>query len=253
MNKIIFFHIFYFIIFILDSSLISTQIFESYGFYTIKYYDENDSDCLNKSISETIINVDNITERCIESENYSIYLANWKPFSNSLGYKLIDNCDDDTLNELEEEEFEEDDEDGSFLCNGFCAKDKFTKKKYVCLYNNIIKTANITLTLFDDKKCKKEIITKVFNNECVNFESYSILPLNWKDEKKYLYYKFYTNHTDCYGENINITESYLLCNKKCHKTNIKHLNQLIYYKCEFSKENFLFLKKILLFLLLIIL
>jgi len=251
MNKILFFHIFYFIIFILDSSLIFTQIFESYGYYIIKYYDTNDRDCEDKPISEEKFHVDNISERCIEYENSAIYLANWKPFSNSLGYKLIDNCNDSTLNELEEEEIEE--EDGSFLCNGFCARDIFTGLNYICLYNNIIESANIILNFYEDKKCKNNISSTELNSECKNFDSYSILPLNWKDEKKYLYYKNYSNHTDCYGESINISENYFFCNKKCHKTNITHLNQLIYYKCEFSKENFLFLKKILLFLILIIL
>ena len=249
MNKKIILIIFYFI---LNSSLIFTQIFYSYGYYIIKYYDNLDKDCLNEPVDEIIVNIENNTEKCIETQNSSIYLANWKPFSNSLGYKIVDNCDESTLSELEEEEIEE--EDGSLLCNGFCSKDRFSDYNYICLYNNIIDSANITLKFFEDKKCKniKEEIT--MNNTCKDLDGYSILPLNWKDEKKYLYYQNYTNHTNCYGEIINnITESYFFCNKKCHKMSNSNVSEIFYYKCEFTKENFLFFNKILFFLILIIL
>ena len=249
MNKIILI-IFYFI---LNSSLILTQIFESFGNYIIKYYEKSDKDCLKEPVDKIIIDIENSTEKCIETPNASIYLANWKPFSNSLGYKIVDNCSESTVNELEEEEIEE--EDGSLLCNGFCSRDRFSNYNYICYYNNIRDSADIILNFYNDKKCKNKIKEEItMKNKCESFDNYSILPLNWKDEKKYLYYKNYTNHTNCYGEIINnITESYFFCNKKCHKMSNSNVSEIFYYKCEFTKENFLFFNKILFFLILIIL
>ena len=247
MNKIILI-IFYFI---LNSSLILTQIFESFGNYIIKYYENDDKDCLKEPVDKILIDITNNTEKCIETPKSSLYLANWKPFSNSIGYKIVDNCDESTLSEFEEEEIEE--EDGSLLCNGFCSRDRFSNKNYICFYNNIRDSADILLNFYYDKKCKSEIKEIEMKNKCYNFGNYSILPLNWKDEKKYLYYKNYTKHTNCSGEIINnITESYFFCNKKCHKMSNSNESEIFYYRCKFSKENFLFFKKILFFLILII-
>jgi hypothetical protein len=66
MNKKIILIIFYFI---LNFSLIFTQIFYSYGYYIIKYYYNSDKDCLNEPVDEIIVNIENNKEKCIETQN----------------------------------------------------------------------------------------------------------------------------------------------------------------------------------------
>ena len=218
------------------------QIVTTYGHYIIRYFDTNDSFCINEPISTYSFPVDSI--ECIEiNDTFFIQFRDWDSYSNSLRYYGLD----------EKECPEEIDEDennfptGSFVCNGQCLKNYFNDSYYLCYYNNIINSAIISISEFEGKGCKSYNI--IYDDDfsgkklCwMDYENYSLLPLFWNDDNKRLYYQEF-NHSTCYGGFIDLEESFFICNGKCHEK--QYSNGNVSYKCNFHnlaffvKSNFL--------------
>ena len=222
-----------------------------YGRLIINYY--NNEMCVN-SINETIeypisddeeenellvLNEDNLMVR---------YPFSFDFFASEISYS----------NSTDDEDDKGDVYKRSLLCNGICNKrqssdiilDPETKlvgdykilsnvyKYYSCIYNNIIKTATVDITFYEDKKCKKKIInTTRFNgsDSCwnINVSNYSFKPLYYEDDSKKVYYhSYYTD--DCSSKYIDyfiINDNYLKCDSKC---NINKTNKTTSYKCTFK-------------------
>ena len=238
-----------------------------YGNIILNYYKKQD--CLNQPEKEIVIPVqigDNNNLTVLNNESFPItYSYDFNFFSSEIIYS----------NELEEEE-EEDVYKRSFICNGLCYKrlentdilidqnNELTSnyedldniyKYYSCIYNNIIKTATINITMYDsDKKCKIEEKRLNFtgNESCWNVnESFSYRPLYFEDENKKLYYHSY-NTKDCTSEYIEyfvINKDYFKCDNKCNLLN----DNITYYKCNFqpNSKNIINLNIYLLFLFII--
>ena len=238
-----------------------------YGNIILHYYKQKG--CLNQPEKEIVYPVEiggdhNLT--VLNNESFPItYSYDFDFFSSEIIYS----------NESEEEDEEEDVYKRSFICNGLCYKrfentdilidqdneltpdyeeldEKY--KYYSCIYNNIIKTATINITMYNnDKKCKDESETLNYNGTeyCWNVnESYSYRPLYFEDENKKLFYHSY-NTKDCTNENIEylvINQNYFKCNDECNP-----LNNFTYYKCNFepNSKNIINLKIYLLFLFII--
>ncbi len=237
-----------------------------YGNIILDYYDE--SDCLGNYSSRVRYPIeDNEELKVLNSEGFvNSYSYDFDFFSSSIIY---------TDGNGEEDE-EEDVYKRSFICNGLCYKrqnnsdilvdpdtilapdyneESQDKLYYSCIYNNIIKTATINITMYNnDKKCKIEEKRLNFtgNESCWNVnESFSYRPLYFEDENKKLYYHSY-NTEDCtskYIEYFVINKDYFKCNNECNLLN----DNITYYKCNFqpNSKNIIKLNIYLLFLFII--
>ena len=223
-----------------------------YGRLILNYY--NNEMCVNR-INETIeypisddeeenellvLNEDNLLVR---------YPFSFDFFASEISYSNSTGEDDEEENVYKR----------SLLCNGICNKRQASSdiildpeiklvgdykilsnvyKYYSCIYNNIIKSAIIDITFYEDKNCEKKIInTTRFNgsDSCwnINVSNYSFKPLYYEDDSKKVYYhSYYTD--DCSSKYIDyfiINDNHLEHDSKC---NINKTNKTTSYKCTFK-------------------
>lgn len=231
-----------------------------FGRLNISYYKE-DSFCSMNPKGEAIYEVDpEVEDRNLitlnEDNNKIEYSYDFNFFSGEIFYY--------TENEEEEEEIQ-----GSLLCNGNCYRRRSDSyiildpnknnqnyetlngeyQYYTCLYNNIIKNATITIKRFKDKKCKEGVGEFIFkgNEYCWNFNGFSIKPLYFEDENKHIYYHDYDkeNCTNNYNRYYSFNKYYYNCDSKCHENRFDNKTS---YRCYFKDNNYIILKKFLLFI-----
>ena len=245
-----------------------------YGHIIINYY--NTTDCINNSVDQIIYptidddgNIQNTLNILNKDGNISKnYEYSFDFFSSQIYYTRIS----------EEETDDEDNIDKrAYVCNGLCIKRyngsdiivepdltnasyeelNETYQYYSCIYNNIIKTADIKIDRFNDNKCKNQIDnsnTFKGNEFCWKIDENQYLrPLYFEDSDKKIYYHSYP-FIDCTTDEIDyisINENYLICNNKCQ---INRTNHELSYKCDFNPNfvKFINLKKTLLLLYLLL-
>ena len=244
-----------------------------YGNIILDYY--NTKDCVNNSIDQIIIpTIDDKgkvikTLKVLNSEGEIVeYEYSFDFFSSQIYYT------NETGDETEEEQ--EYIYKSAFICNGLCIKrqagsdilverDTNTpsfypeqsdeKIYYSCIYNNIIKSAKITLKTYTSNNCKGGMSYYHFNGTQYCWplnDSYSFRPLYFEDDNKRIYYHPY-NSDHCTTEKMDffqINENFFKCDGKCHK-NIK--DDTTSYKCVFKSGEYINLKKLFLFLYLFLL
>lgn len=256
--------------FLINKSLISLLIFNllaitteyydlQYGRIIIKLFSDNTcsnqvdeflhpADSTKISINKTYYH----PELKVNSSSQEIqdFLIRFDFFSSSFRYFYLENNynEEEEGDDGEDPDIDEDfyDEDGYILvpsglvqCNGRCYSNSWkeisndTNKYYSCIYNNIIKSATISITKYKDKKCKNKVEEeKVYlgNETCWdNEKNYSLMPLYYEDNVKRLYYHEF-KHPNCIGEDFIINQNFLNCNNRCDKS--KDYKDY-YYKCKF--------------------
>ena len=256
-----------------------------YGRLVLNYYDnENCLNNINETIEYPISNDEDENELLVLKEDNLAknYPFSFDYFSSTIFYSNSTGDDED-----DDDDFDDDDDDDkkkkktykrSLTCNGLCYKRLDNSdiilppdtqligdynflsniyKYYSCIYNNIIKTATIDITFYEDKECKNLIMESKNNgsNICWKInDNFSFRPLYYEDNSKKLYYHSY-NTDNCISKYIDyfvINEQYLECNSKC---NLNKTDSKSYYKCIFkaNKQNIIKQKTFLLFLYLILL
>ena len=242
-----------------------------YGNIILDYY--NTKDCVNNSIDQIIIpTIDDKgkvikTLKVLNSEGELVeYEYSFDFFSSQIYYT------NETGDETEEEKqyiYK-----SAFICNGLCVKRQANtdilverdtnvprfypeqsdeKQYYSCIYNNIIKSAKITLKTYNSSKCKEGIKAYSFNGTqyCWPINgNYSLRPLYFEDDNKKIYYHPY-NSDHCTTEKMNffqLNENYFECDGECHK---KRNDNSKSYKCLFKSGEYINFKKIFLYLILI--
>ena len=236
-----------------------------FGHLLMNYYE--DESCTN--------NFTQIVYSIPDNENLTILNANG---TEDFGYSFNYFASQIYYNKDEEDDEEEDLQDvGAFVCNGVCykrapnsdilvepntknneyeydtLKDKY--KAYSCIYNNIIKSATIDIVRYSDKKCKNQLGNEYHftgTNFCWEIDkSYSFRPLYYEDDEDKIYYHGYNsfNCTSKFFEYFVLNENYLICNSKCQPDRTDNEK---FYKCTFNANKAQFLsQRNLLFLLLI--
>jgi hypothetical protein len=229
-----------------------------FGRLNVSYY-RNDDFCSMNPIGEAIYEVDP------ENEDRNIFILNEE--KGKIEYSYDFNFFSGEIFYYDESE-EEEEVQGSLLCNGNCYKRREGSdiilgpneennqdyetlnseyQYYSCLYNNIIKNATITIKRFRDKKCKEgegEFIFKG-NEYCWNFNGFSIKPLYFEDENKHIYYHDYDkeNCTNNYKRYYSFNKYYYNCDNKCHENRFDNKSS---YRCLFKDNKYIILKKFLL-------
>ena len=244
-----------------------------YGHIVINYY--NTTDCINKSYDQIVYptiddkgDLQNTLKIINKYENASDnYEYSFDFFSSQIYYSKI----------TEEEDDDDEEDKKAYICNGLCIKrysgsdiildpsqnystyNELNElyKYYSCIYNNIIKTAEIKIDRFSDNKCKNLIEnSNTFKGDqfCWKINDYqSLRPLYYEDSDKKIYYHSYP-FGDCTTDEIDyvsINEHYLICNGKCQNNDTNNSSS---YKCHFNPNfvKFINIKKILLLLYLIL-
>jgi len=145
-----------------------------YGHLLMNYY-ENMS-CIGNFIQINYSVPDNEELKILNVNGTDIFGYSFNYFASQIYY-----------NKRDENEEEESQDGGSFVCNGACYKrapnsdilvepdsnhdendyeflsDKY--RAYSCIYNNIIKSATIDIVRYSDKKCKNQLMMNIILQE----------------------------------------------------------------------------------------
>lgn len=265
-------------------SIIRTQVVETYGNFAIKFF--TDSDC-NQLEDELLYEAKNYCQ-FFHDENF-IKPNKFEGYSNALSFQIyhVQNkekeCVDENntihcfncmgppeTNQTEEVETASEDESEStesallpvtLLCNGVCLKAFWMNKTqttyYTCIYNNIHPNLQFRIRRYNGKKnCEDShlISEETFNGseQCWiddKQNDWSLMPIQWIDDKKKLIYST-MNKANCTGGNINITQSYAICNGKCFKN---ETDEEYSYTCKKTSSDYISYKLILILFLMMIL
>ena len=225
-----------------------------YGNVIVDYFDKED--CINKSIERVLYPVpENPTLTILNKDDELMsYNYDFDFHSNTI---LYTNGTGDESEEEKEYLYKR-----TFVCNGICFKRQNNSdilvppdtslapsyeelndeyQYYTCIYNNIIKSATISIARYTDRKCKNKLGEEdnyQFNGTDLCWkinDNLSFKPLYYEDQNGKIYYHSY-NTSDCTNKGIDyflINQNYLICDSKCH-TN--RLDQQTTYKCTF-KDN----------------
>lgn len=275
------------LIIFLAFGIIQTQVVETYGNFDIKFF--TDSECTD-FVDELLYKANNFCQlfnginiiKTNKFEGYSnaLYLQLYK-------IKNISECIDtdgkeecficagpqeqeseegtDATSDEETEDTQNELKSVTVLCNGVCLKAFWMNEMdsalplnyYTCVYNNIHPNLQFKITRYNGKKnCDDShlISEDTFSGSDLCWiddtqNNWSLMPVQWIDDKKKLIYST-MNKANCTGGNINITQSYAICNGKCFNN---ETDEAYSYTCKKTSSPYISYKKIIIVFIMMIL
>lgn len=268
-------------------SIIQSQVVETYGNFDIKFF--TDSECM-ELVDELLYEAHNfcqlfnginiIKQNKFEGYSNALSLELYKIKDESECYDENNKVEcfycagpkeqesEEGIDATSDEETEDTDNEilpVTLLCNGVCLKAFWMNKMdstlptyyYTCVYNNIHPNLQFRIKRYNGKKnCDDShlIAENTYNGSDLCWiddreNNWSLMPVQWIDDKKKLIYST-MNKANCTGGNINITQSYAICNGKCFNN---ETDKDYSYTCKKTSSSYISYKKIIIVFLMMIL